>query len=150
MAVRAFEPETAFIAVQRADEEGGAHCWGALGVSPVVSVAGSKERRAGCRGDRGPQRDPQRPQPDSGAHIQGDCRRYEPFGLLSITGSGVLRTGPRGYHEYHGQTRSPEGMQQWLADWVIGVADRRAYLAKVVRIAWMRLGGSRPSTCRGG
>ena len=35
------------------------------------------------------------------------------------------------YHSYHAATRTAQGFAEWLAEWVIAVADRDAYLAKL-------------------
>ena len=35
------------------------------------------------------------------------------------------------FHEYHRATRSVEGFETWIGEWVMGVADRSAYLAKL-------------------
>lgn len=35
------------------------------------------------------------------------------------------------FHEYHRATRTAEGFDAWVAEWVTGVPDRAAYLAKL-------------------
>ena len=35
------------------------------------------------------------------------------------------------FHEYHVATRTAEGLEAWLAEWVTGVDDRAAYLRKL-------------------
>ncbi len=35
------------------------------------------------------------------------------------------------FHEYHRATRTPEGFDAWIAEWVTGVPDRAAYLRKL-------------------
>ncbi len=35
------------------------------------------------------------------------------------------------FHEYHAATRTAEGFDSWLAEWVTGVPDRAAYLRKL-------------------
>jgi glutaconate CoA-transferase subunit A len=35
------------------------------------------------------------------------------------------------FHEYHVRTRSVEGFQDWLEEWVLHLPDRRAYNEKL-------------------
>ncbi len=35
------------------------------------------------------------------------------------------------FHEYHGATRTVEGFDAWISEWVTGVPDRAAYLRKL-------------------
>ncbi len=35
------------------------------------------------------------------------------------------------FHEYHRATRTPEGFDAWIAEWVTGVPDRAAYVKKL-------------------
>jgi glutaconate CoA-transferase subunit A len=35
------------------------------------------------------------------------------------------------FHEYHRATRTPEGLDSWMRDWVTGVKDRSEYLRKL-------------------
>jgi glutaconate CoA-transferase subunit A len=35
------------------------------------------------------------------------------------------------FHEYHRETRTAPGFETWIGEWVTGVADRSAYLAKL-------------------
>jgi glutaconate CoA-transferase subunit A len=43
------------------------------------------------------------------------------------------------FREYHTQTRSVEGFEQWLAEWVTGVANRQEYLARLGTGRWNEL-----------
>jgi glutaconate CoA-transferase subunit A len=35
------------------------------------------------------------------------------------------------FHDYHRATRTVEGFDAWIAEWVTGVRDRREYLKKL-------------------
>jgi glutaconate CoA-transferase subunit A len=43
------------------------------------------------------------------------------------------------YAEYHEQSRTPEGFQAWLHEWVLDQPDRAAYLAHLGSDRWRAL-----------
>jgi len=130
VAVRALTPDVAFIAVQRADEEGAAHVWGALGVAlegcasarDVVIVAEEIVDRDVILSD---------PNRILTPAFRVRAVVHEPFGCHPSPVQGHYRRDHAAYHEYHQQTRSPEGAERWLAEWVHGLVDRAGYLDKL-------------------
>ena len=128
--VPAIVPDVAVIAVQRADEDGNAHLWGPWGVSQeaalaaktVIVLADELVDRAVIASDPNrtivPGTKVTAIVPAPGAchpsPLQGRYRRDHEF-----------------FHEYHAATRTREGFDAWIAEWVIGVADRDAYLRKL-------------------
>jgi glutaconate CoA-transferase subunit A len=130
VAVRALAPDVAFIAVQRADDEGGAHCWGALGVAleacgaarHVVIVADEIVDHGVIVSD------PNRVLTPS---FQVSAVVHDPFACHPSPVQGRYLRDHAAYHEYHERTRTTEGSEAWLDEWVYGVADRAAYLTKL-------------------
>ncbi len=47
------------------------------------------------------------------------------------------------FHEYHVATRTQADMQAWLDEWVYGLPDRAAYLAKLGAQRWEALAPQR-------
>jgi len=130
LAVRALTPDVAFISVQRADVEGGAHCWGALGVAVegcgaarnVVLVAEEIVDHDVILSD---------PNRILAPLFRVSAVVHEPRGCHPSPVQGYYGRDHAAYHEYHEQTRSPEGTQRWLDEWVYGVSDRSEYVAKL-------------------
>ncbi len=140
--VPALIPDVAVIHVQRADAEGNAHAWGNLGICQEAALAARRviivaEEIAAPEVIRS---DPNRVlvpgfkvaavvHAPGGAHpspVQGYYNRDHTF-----------------FHEYHVATRTHAGMESWLAEWVYGVDDRAAYLAKLGAERWRALAPQR-------
>lgn len=134
VAVRGLEPDVAFIALQRADETGGAHCWGALGVAgeaclashAVVLVAEEIVSHEVITSD---------PNRVLAPPFRVSAVVQEPFGCHPSPVQGYYSRDHAAYHDYHEATRSREGFERWAENWVYSVEGRLAYLA--------RLGGER-------
>jgi glutaconate CoA-transferase subunit A len=128
--VPALVPDVAIVHVQRADEYGGCHAWGNLGVMEeaalaAVSVIAVAEEIV--------------PQ----SVIESDPNRVlaPPFKVSAVVHErgGAHPSPVQGYWqrdhdfflEYHNATRSPEGFEQWRERWIDGIADRASYLAQL-------------------
>lgn len=146
VAVRALEPDVAFVAVQRADGEGGAHSWGALGVSleacfasrSVVLVAEEIVTSGVIVSD--PNRVLVPP-------FRVSAVVHEPFGCHPSPVQGYYGRDHAAYHKYHDLTRTREGFEAWVQEWIDGVGDRAGYLARLgaERAAALRLQIRRPA-----
>lgn len=123
-------PDVTVIAVQRADEDGNAHLWGPWGVSQeaalaaksVIVVADDVVDRSLIAGE------PNRTivpgtKVSAVVHEPGACH---PSPLQDRYGRDH-----EFFHEYHAATRTVAGFDAWIGEWVTGVADRSAYLAKL-------------------
>jgi glutaconate CoA-transferase subunit A len=140
--VPALAPDVAIVHAQRADVEGNAHAWGNLGISQEAALAARSvvvvaEEIVAPEVIRS---DPNRVLTPGfkvaavvhalgGAHpspVQGYYNRDHAF-----------------FHEYHQATRTREGMEAWLEDWVHGVPDRVAYLAQLGEERWRGLAPKR-------
>jgi glutaconate CoA-transferase subunit A len=128
--VPAIVPDVAIIHVQRSDEEGNAHCWGSIGISQeamlaardVILVAEEIVSREVIVSD------PNR--------VLGPCFKvravvHEPWGAHPSTVQGYANRDHAFYHDYHARTRTQEGFQGWLDEWVLNVPDRAAYVRKL-------------------
>lgn len=136
--VPALMPDVAILHVQRSDEEGNAHAWGNLGISEEAALAA---KRVIILAEEIVSRevivsDPNRVlapsfkvcavvQARGGAHpspVQGHYNRDHEY-----------------FHEYHRATRTREGFEQWLEQWVLAVEDRAEYLEKLGESRWSEL-----------
>ncbi len=128
--VPAIEPDVTVLAVQRSDEDGNAQLWGPWGVSQeaalaakaVVVVADEIVDRSVVRSDPG--------------------RTIVPaFKVVAVVAQpGACHPSPLQdryardhvfFHEYHRATRTREGFEAWLREWVLDLPDHDAYLAKL-------------------
>lgn len=127
VAVRAIRPDVAILHVQRADREGNAHVWGNFGVMREAALAAKKVILT-C---------------EEIVHhdvILSDPNRnvipgfvvssvvHEPLGSHPSPTQGYARRDDDFYFEYHKATRSREGFEQWLKEWVVGVKTHSAFL----------------------
>ena len=128
LAVRALQPDVAFVSVQRADAHGGAHCWGALGVAVEACLASVHTVLVAEEvvDHEVIVSDPNRvlvPPFRVSAVIQ------EPFGCHPSPVQGYYGRDHAAYGEYHDVSREVEGFESWARQWVYGVRDRTEYLA---------------------
>ena len=128
--VRAMAPDLAIIHVQRADAQGNAHLWGNMGVSAAAARAAKTvlivtEEIVPPEVIRS---DPNR------TIIPGfivSAVVEEPGGAHPSAVQGYYGHDDPVYVEYARKTKSEEGSQRWLQDWVFGVSNRREYLRKL-------------------
>lgn len=136
--VPALVPDVTILHVQRADEHGGSHAWGNLGVSEdgalaakrVIVVAEEIVDRAVIESD--PNRVIVPPHRVSavvcergGAHpspVQSCYGRDHEF-----------------FHEYHAQTKTESDFNAWRTRWIDGVSGRSAYLDLLGDARWRSL-----------
>ena len=129
-AVRALAPDVAIVHVQRADEQGNAHCWGNFGVM-IEGVRAARKVIMVAEEVVGPEMiasDPNRTVIPGflvsavveclmGAHpspVQGYYKRDDAF-----------------FRQYHEQTKTHTDFDSWSARWVNGVADRAGYVKQL-------------------
>jgi glutaconate CoA-transferase subunit A len=130
VAVAALRPDVAVILVQRADREGNAHVWGNLG----VAIDGARAARTVIVIAE------EIVEPEV---ISSDPNRtlipgflvaavvHEPWGAHPSPVQGYCGRDHAFFAEYHTQSRTAEGAREWLARWVTGVPDRRAYVKQL-------------------
>jgi glutaconate CoA-transferase, subunit A len=139
IAVRAICPDVTILHVQRADSEGNAHVWGNFGVMREAALAARKviitceelvEHEVILS-------DPNR------TVIPGfvvSSVVVQPLGAYPSPTQGYSGRDDEFYFEYHQATRTREGFERWLREWVLDLADHETFLD--------RLGSGRIETLR--
>ncbi len=128
--VPAVHPDVAIIHVQRSDEEGNAHIWGNVGLSEeamlaaraVILVAEEIVAREVILSD---------PNRVLGPSFKVRAVVHEPWGAHPSAVQGYANRDHQFYREYHEHTRTLEGFESWLDEWVLHVPGRSAYVAKL-------------------
>jgi glutaconate CoA-transferase subunit A len=136
--VPAIAPDVAIIHVQRSDEDGNVHLWGNTGLSQesmlaarnVIIVAEEIVARSVITSD---------PNRVLGPSFKVRAVVHEPGGAHPAPVQGYYNRDHAFYHEYHTATRTLEGYQVWLEEWVLGVPDRATYLGKLGEQRWQAL-----------
>jgi glutaconate CoA-transferase, subunit A len=127
LAVGALKPDVAIIHVQRADAQGNAHLWGNLGLTVEAAYA-AKRTIVICEEivpDPVIRSDPNR------TVIPGflvTAVVEEPGGALPSSVQGYWRRDFAPFLRYHRESRTVDGFQAWLREWVLDIPDRQAYL----------------------
>jgi glutaconate CoA-transferase subunit A len=145
-AVPPLKPDVTIVHAQRADASGNTQIWGLLGCQKeaafaaerVIVVVEELVDEAVVRAD------PNR------TIIPGlivDAVVVEPFGAHPSYVQGAYDRDNAFYLEWDAITRDEEALQAWLAEWVFGVDDRAAYVAK---LGAERLAGLKPAPAPSG
>lgn len=137
--VPAVMPDVAIIHVQRSDEEGNAHLWGNVGIAQeamqaardVIIVAEEIVPRTVIVSD---------PNRVLGPAFKVRAVVREPWGAHPAPVQGYYNRDHAFFHEYHTRTRTVEGYAAWLAEWVLDVPDRAAYVTKIEEARLQALG----------
>jgi glutaconate CoA-transferase subunit A len=147
--VPALQPEVAILHVQRADEDGQAHVWGTLGVTREAALA---SRRVILVAEEIRPREVLLSDPSAilvpSFKVAAVVR--EPFGAYPSPVQGHYRRDHEFYRRFHEESRSADGMREWLDHWVRSVPDRSSFLDRVgrERVEALRITASRPSATR--
>jgi len=128
--VPALRPDVTVVHVQRSDEEGNAHLWGNAGVceeamlaaKDVILVAEEIVAREVILSD---------PNRVLGPSFKVRAVVREPWGAHPSAVQGYVNRDHAFYHEYHERTRTIEGFQEWLEEWVLHVPTRADYVKKL-------------------
>ncbi|HEV2014340.1 MAG TPA: CoA-transferase [Candidatus Dormibacteraeota bacterium] len=127
LAVGALKPDVAIIHVQRADASGNAHLWGNLGLTVEAAYA-ARRTIVVCEEivpDEVIRSDPNR------TVIPGflvSAVVEEPGGALPSSVQGYWRRDFETFLSYHRLSKTVEGFESWLREWVLDLRDRPAYL----------------------
>ena len=138
-------PDITIIHAQRADADGNTQVWGLVGVQREAALAAERvivvvEELVDGEVIRA---DPDRTLLP-GVAVTAVC--VEPFGAHPSFAQGHYDRDNAFYRDWDALSRDPQGLNDWLDEWVHGVPDRAAYLAKLgpQRVAALRP-GPRPS-----
>jgi glutaconate CoA-transferase, subunit A len=130
--IRPVQPDVAVFHVQRSDPAGRAHAWGPLGITEEAGLA-ARRVIISCEQLVEPEAilsDPNRillPETKVVAVV------HEPGGAHPSPLQGFWRRDHAAYRDYAARSRAAEGFSDWLEEWVLGVPDRAAYMARASR-----------------
>lgn len=128
--IPAIQPDVTIVHVQRSDEEGNAHLWGNTGISQeaimaardVIIVAEEIVPHELIISD---------PNRVAGPSFKVRAVVHEPGGAHPSSVQGYYNRDHAYFGEYHTRTRTVEGFEDWLKEWVLSIPDRAAYLNKL-------------------
>ena len=128
--VQAVKPDVAIVHVQRADEMGRAHAWGPMGITEEAGLAADRviitcEELVDASVTLS---DPNRilfPETKVVAVV------HEPGGAHPSPVQGYFRRDHAFYRDYANRSRSADGFDAWLQEWVQQVPDRATYMSKL-------------------
>jgi glutaconate CoA-transferase subunit A len=123
-------PDVAFIHAQRADIHGNTHLWGLLGTQKEAAFA---SRHVVIVAEEIVDEDVIRRDPNR-TLIPGlivDAVVYEPYGAHPSYVQGYYDRDNAFYLDWETFSREQATTEQWLEEWVYGMPDRAAYLAKL-------------------
>ncbi len=141
--VKAVRPDVAIVHVQRADEHGRAHAWGPLGITEEAGLAAERVI-VSCEelvDSSVTLSDPNRilfPETKVTAVV------HEPGGAHPSPVQGFFKRDHAFYRDYAQRSRTREGFEAWLKEWVVDVTDRSAYLKRIAAET-LRIKQHRPS-----
>ncbi len=130
--VPAIRPDVTILVAQRADADGNAQLWGPWGVSEEAALAAERVIVLADELVDGEVigREPNAtivPAPRTVAVV------VEPGAAHPSPLQGRYGRDHEFFHGYHSATRTLEGFETWLRDWVLDVPDRAAYLRRLGR-----------------
>ncbi|MBI3362312.1 MAG: CoA transferase subunit A [Chloroflexi bacterium] len=138
IAVPAIQPDVAVLHVQRADAEGRAHCWGALG---VTNEAGLASRRIILTAEEIVPGDVILSDPNRiiAPHFKVVAVAHAPGGAHPSPAQGYYGRDHAFFGEYHRRSRTPDDFAAWLDEWVLRLPDRAAYVERLGAERWQSL-----------
>jgi glutaconate CoA-transferase subunit A len=125
-AIRALVPDVAIVHVQRADEEGNAHCWGNFGVmlegvraaKKVIVCAEEIVSREVIASDPNRTVIP-------GFLVSAVCE--VPLGAHPSPVQGYYKRDDSFFRQYHEESKTADAFESWAKRWTYGVKDRAGY-----------------------
>ena len=141
--ISAVRPDVTILHVQRCDAQGRAHAWGPLGISEEAGLAAERVIIA-CEelvDAAVTLSDPNRivlPETKVVAVV------HEPGGAHPSPVQGFWKRDHVLDNAYAAESRTREGYEAWLKQWVLDVPDRQAYMT-MVDVDSIRITGNRPS-----
>jgi glutaconate CoA-transferase, subunit A len=128
--VQALKPDVAILHVQRADAAGRAHAWGPMGLAEEAGLAAERVILSAEElvDEEVTLSDPNRillPETKVTAVV------HEPGGAHPSPVQGHWMRDHAFYRDYAERSRTGDGFNEWLAEWVLGIPDRAAYLRRL-------------------
>ena len=141
--VKAVRPDVAIVHAQRADEHGRAHAWGPLGITEEAGLAADRVI-VSCEDlvdSSVTLSDPNRilfPETKVVAVV------HEPGGAHPSPVQGFFKRDHAFYRDYAERSRTRQGFDAWLKEWVLDIPDRSAYMKRIAAET-LRITQHRPS-----
>ena len=130
LAVRAIQPDVSIVHVQRADENGNAHCWGNFGVM-IEGVRAAKRVILSAEEIVAPEviaSDPNRTViPGFLVSAVVEC----PYAAHPSPVQGYYKRDDAFFQQYHAETKTPADFAGWAKQWIYGVADWKEYVKQL-------------------
>ncbi len=130
LAVRALIPDVTIVHVQRADENGNAHCWGNFGVM-IEAVRAAKKVIVCAEEIVAPEviaSDPNRTViPGFLVSAVVEC----PLGAHPSPVQGYNKRDDAFFQQYHAETKTKPEFDAWAKKWIFDVKDRAGYVASL-------------------
>lgn len=129
-AVRAIQPDVAIVHVQRADEQGNAHCWGNFGVM-LEGVRAARKVILCAEEIVAPEviaSDPNRTV-IPGFLVTAVC--HVPLGAHPSPVQGYYKRDDAFFRQYHESTKTAGDFEAWSAKWIHGVRDVNEYAQRL-------------------
>jgi len=130
IAVRALRPDVTILHLQRADELGNAHLWGSLGVA-VDGARAARKVIVVAEEIVAPEVIASDPNRTLVPGFLVAAVVHEPWGAHPSPVQGYYGRDHAFFTQYHEQSRELADFEEWLARWVVGVPDRRAYVEQL-------------------
>jgi glutaconate CoA-transferase subunit A len=127
-AVRAINPDVTVIHVQRADEEGNAHCWGNLGITREACLA-SRHIVVTAEEIVAPEVIRSDPNRVVTPGFRVSAVAHAPWGAHPSPVPGYYNRDHQAFLDYREQSQTPAAFARWQATWVDGVESSEAYQA---------------------
>lgn len=126
--IPAIVPDLAVIGCQAADEDGNAQLLGPWGISREAALAA---KAVVVLAERIVPREHLMPNLTMVPAMKAVAVIEEPFACHPSPLFNMYARDHEFFHEYHRATRTPEGFDAWIAEWVTGIPDRAAYVSKL-------------------
>ncbi len=138
--VSALQPDVAILHVQRTDANGAAHCWGNLGVSVEAALA---SQRVILTAEEIVEPEVIKSDPNRvlAPPFKVHAVVHAPYGAHPSPVQGYYDRHHEFFHQYHEESRTPEGFAAWIRKWILDLPDHAAYLVRLgeERLASLRV-----------
>lgn len=128
--VHAVRPDVAIVHVQRCDADGHAHAWGPLGVTEEAGLA-ADHVIVSCEELVDSQALLKHPNRILFPETKVVAVVHEPGGAHPSPVQGFFGRDHAFFHEYASASRTREGFEAWLKQWVFDVPDRATYVSRI-------------------
>jgi glutaconate CoA-transferase subunit A len=128
--VHAVRPDVAIVHVQRCDADGHAHAWGPLGITEEAGLAAERVVIT-CEEMVDASSLLMHPNRILFPETKVVAVVHEPGGAHPAPVQGFFGRDHGFYRDYAASSRTREGFEAWLKQWVLDVPDRAAYRSRI-------------------